>query len=81
MCSKLVTLKHLEFFPLLKVFLLSSFRSLIAQCTHPTALILKIVIYGILMLLVILLALSLFYGGKAGDYDTPSFTYLIQTHF
>lgn len=64
-----------------KVFLLSCFLSLISQCNHPVALALKMVIYGILTLLAILLALSLFYGVRPGDYNTPSFTYLIQTYF
>lgn len=57
------------------------FFFLIAQCNHPIALALKMVIYGILTLLVILLTLSLFYGGKPRDYSTPSLTYLIQTYF
>lgn len=94
MCGKLVTTEALRIFPCKlrtpffgggggKGFpsLFLSFLSLIAQCNHPIALALKRMIYGILTLLVILLTLSLFYGGKPGDYNTPSFTYLIQTYF
>lgn len=79
--------KHTVFFPLnYRLQLLQNSRlsfclSLITQYNHIIELVLKMVIYAILTLLVILLSLSVFYGSRLEDSNTPSFTYLFQTCF